>query len=62
MKNKPCPFCMSENLRIEPTNVYVQCDDCGAFGPSANINPFSNLQQAIVISLVWDKWNERFDS
>lgn len=58
---KPCPFCGSIYLREPvPGALYVECLDCGAFGPNINITgaektatPHWEYDAAI-----W-AWNER---
>jgi len=60
-KNEPCPFCGSNNLIIASYAEYVQCEDCGTFGPSV-ITLYSNTKEKNVglRKLIWAKWNERF--
>ena len=61
-KHKPCPWCGDKKPEIVQQNLYAECPKCGCFGPSANINLFSNMQREVVESLVWDKWNERHEA
>lgn len=62
MKHKPCPFCGSDNLVITIGCMYVECIDCGTFGPSATADVYSCMQREIQESIVWDKWDERYDT
>lgn len=48
-----CPFCGSDavELKVEPTTKYIECDQCGARGPSFNVN----LEQIAA------RWNMRYE-
>ena len=56
---KPCPFCGSELVVILHQNLYAECLKCSCFGPCVHLNPFNKIQEEVVKSMIWDKWNER---
>ena len=52
---KPCPFCRSKKVKVNPFKEYVECYKCGATGPFIS-NQFlfrTTSKQAI------DAWNKR---
>jgi Lar family restriction alleviation protein len=58
---KPCPFCGSTDLITNncSNNYYIECDNCGAFGPSSIDPAFSMMQREIRESITNDLWNNR---
>ena len=59
---KPCPFCGSVNLRIAGGPVYVECNDCAAYGPSAGYeNKVTLLEMRAKAIALWEKASEKTD-
>lgn len=61
MKYKPCPFCSSDNVQIPSSALYIECLDCGVYGPSAHIDVYSLMQRELQEAMVWDKWDKRHE-
>ena len=59
MSHKPCPFCGSKNLSRKTTNSYVECEDCGCFGPSANCS--FDTSEELRNDMSWNIWDERHE-
>ena len=57
-KHKPCPFCGSKNLVISYGNLYVECIDCGCYGPAPKELQY-DTQLEIKHAIVWELWDER---
>lgn len=58
-KHKPCPFCGSEDLNINPGANYVSCRSCETYGPTPKTDPFAMTQRDVQLAIIWDAWDNR---
>lgn len=61
--NKGCPFCKGTHLStlIFKKTVFVECNDCGSWGPRIEINNVFGMDSTIpqATELAWERWNKR---